>query len=119
MPLPDDPLPDDDARADLPADETDPAGLPVGADLDISAAGEHRYDVTIGHPSGASTRHAIDVPESLLSELGASAAQEPLLVRASLVYLLQHDPSSLPERFDLAEIGAAIPGYREEVVSRL
>jgi hypothetical protein len=36
-----------------------------------------------------------------------------------LVYLLQHDPSSLPERFDLAEIGAAIPGYREEIVSRL
>jgi hypothetical protein len=119
MPLPDDPFPDDDARADLPSDETDPAGLPVGADLDISAAGEHRYDVTISHPSGASTRHVVDVPESLLSELGASAAQEPLLVRASLVYLLQHDPSSLPERFDLAEIGAAIPGYREEIVSRL
>ena len=119
MPVPDDRLPDDDARADPPADETDPAGLPEGADLDISAAGEHRYDVTIGHPSGASTRHVVDVPESLLSELGASAAQEPLLVRASLVYLLQHDPSSLPERFDLAEIGAAIPGYREEIVSRL
>jgi hypothetical protein len=119
MPLPDGPLPDDHARADRPVDETDPAGLPVGADLDINAAGQHCYDVTISHPSGASTRHVVDVPESLLSELGASAAQEPLLVRASLVYLLQHDPSSLPERFDLAEIGAAIPEYREEIVSQL
>jgi hypothetical protein len=119
MPLPDDALPDDDARADLPTDEIDPAGLPEGADLDISAAGRHRYNVTISHPSGASTRHIVDVPQSLLSELGASTAQEPLLVRASLVYLLQHDPSSLPGRFDLAEIGAAIPGYREEIVSRL
>jgi hypothetical protein len=119
MPLPDGPLPDDDARADRPADETDPAGLPVGADLDINAAGQHCYDVTISHPSGASTRHVVDVPESLMSELGASAAQEPLLVRASLVYLLRHDPSSLPERFDLAEIGAAIPEYREEIVSQL
>jgi hypothetical protein len=119
MPLPDDPLPDDDARAAAPADETDSRGLPVGADLAIKAAGEHCYDVTIGHPSGASTRHVVDVPETLLSDLGASAAQEPLLVRASLVYLLQHDPSSLPEQFDLAEIGAAIPGYREDIVSRL
>jgi hypothetical protein len=113
------PIPDDDARADLPQDETDAAGLPEDSDLDISAAGVHCYDVTISHPSGASTRHRVDVPESLLSELGASAAQEPLLVRASLVYLLQHNPSSLPEQFDLAEIGAAIPGYREEIVSRL
>ena len=56
MPLPDGPLPDDDARADRPVDETDPAGLPVGADLDINAAGQHCYDVTISHPSGASTR---------------------------------------------------------------
>jgi hypothetical protein len=118
MPLPD-PLPDDDARADLPKDETGPVGLPEDAALDISAAGQHCYDVTITHPSGALTRHVVDVPESLLSELGAAAAQEPLLVRASLVYLLQHVPSSLPERFDLAEIGAAIPGYREEIVSRL
>jgi hypothetical protein len=119
MPLPDNPLPDDQARADLPTDETDPAGLPVNAGLDITAAGEHRYDVTIRHPSGASTRHRVDVPASLLSELGASAAQEPLLVRASLVYLLQHDPTSLPEQFDLAEIGAAIPDYRDEIVGRL
>jgi hypothetical protein len=119
MPLPDAPLPDDDARADLPTDETGSAGLPEDADLDITAAGQHRYDVTISHPSGASTRHLVDVPESLLSDIGASAAQEPLLVRASLVYLLQHDPSALPEQFDLAEIGAAIPGYRDEIVGRL
>jgi hypothetical protein len=109
MPFPDDALPDDTA----------PTALPEGAALDITAAGEHRYDVTITHPSGASTSHCVDVPDSLLAEIGASAAQEPMLVRASLVYLLQHDPSSVPERFDLAEIGAAIPGYREEIVGRL
>ena len=88
-------------------------------DLDITASGEHRYDVRITHPSGAGTRHCVSVPESLLEELGVSAPQEPLLVRASLVYLAERSPAAIPERFDLDEIGRALPAYREEIVLRL
>jgi len=87
--------------------------------LDISAADPHTYDVTISHPSGAKTQHCVTVPPALLAELSLSDAQEPVLVRASLAYLLEHDPAALPDRFDLDEIGRAIPGYRDEIVERL
>ena len=93
--------------------------LPEPVDLDITAADRHVYDVTITHPSGATTHHRVTVPEDLMADLGVSVAQEPLLVRASLVYLLEHDPAAVPEVFTLDEIGAALPAYREEIVTRL
>ena len=62
------------------------------ARLDITAADPHTYDVTITHPTGAETAHRVTVPEQLMADLGVSAAQEPLLVRASLAYLMEHDP---------------------------
>jgi hypothetical protein len=99
-----------DEDADRPADPRK---------VEITASGTHLYDVTITHPSGAGTRHCVSVPESLLDELGVTPAQEPLLVRASLVYLMEQHPVALPEEFDLDEIGRAIPAYREEIVSRL
>lgn len=88
-------------------------------DLDIRASDPHVYDVTITHPSGATTTHCVSVPERLMAELGLSAAQEPILVRVSLTYLLDHHPSALPDAFDLDEIGRAIPDYREQIVGRI
>ena len=46
-----------------------------------------------------------------MADLGLSAAQEPLLVRASLAYLIEHSPAAVPERFALDEVGRAIPEY--------
>lgn len=99
-----------------PAEDHD---LPAPVDLRISAADKHVYDVTITHRSGATTRHRVSVPEPLMADLGVSAAQEPLLVRATLVYLLEHDPAAVPERFTLDEVGDALPDYREDIVGRL
>ena len=99
-----------------PAEDHD---LPEPADLEITAADRHVYDVTITHRSGATTRHRVSVPEPLLADLGVSAAQEPLLVRATLVYLMEHDPAAVPERFTLDDVGEAIPEYREEIIGRL
>ena len=93
--------------------------LPAPADLDITAAGRHVYDVTITHVSGATTRHEVTVPEALMADLGVSDAQEPLLVRASLAYLMENDPAAVPERFALDDIGEALPDYRSEIVTRL
>lgn len=87
--------------------------------LDITAGGSHAYDVTITHPTGATTEHHVTVPERLMSDLRLSAAQEPLLVRASLAYLLDHHPAALPDSFDLEEVGRAIPDYHEEIVGFL
>jgi hypothetical protein len=61
----------------------------------------------------------VSVPADLLADLGVSAAQEPLLVRASLVYLMQHSPAAVPETFGLDEIGRAVPEYRDDIVDRL
>ena len=97
----------------------DSPDAPVPARLDITASDAHTYDVTITHPSGVETSHRVTVPEQLLADLGVSAAQEPLLVRASLTYLMEHAPSALPEQFDLGEIGRAVPDYAEDIVARL
>lgn len=91
----------------------------IPAELDISAADAHVYDVTITHPTGAETTHHVTVPEPLLAELGLSDAQEPLLVRASLAYLLEHSPAAIPDRFALDEIGRALPSYTTDITSRL
>lgn len=93
--------------------------VPDPADLEITASDRHVYDVTIRHRSGATTRHRVSVPEQLLADLGVSDAQEPLLVRASLVYLLAADPAAVPETFALDEVGAALPGYRDEILDRI
>lgn len=87
--------------------------------LSIAASGEHAYDVTLTHDSGVTTDHQVTVPEALMADLGVSAAQEPLLVRASLSYLMEHSPAAVPERFDLDEIGRAVPEYAEEILDRL
>jgi len=87
--------------------------------LDIKASDQHVYDVTITHPSGATTTHSVTVPESLLAELRLSAAQEPILLRQSLVYLLEHHPAAIPERFDLDEVGRAIPDFQVEILDRI
>jgi hypothetical protein len=100
-------------------DDQQPSEMPPEVELDITAAGAHAYDVTIRHPSGVETSHHVTVPQALMAELGASAAQEPLLVRASLAYLLEHSPSGVPETFTLDEIGRALPDYRDDIVARL
>lgn len=89
------------------------------ADLEITASGAHVYAVTMTHASGAATQHCVTVPESLMSSLGLSAAQEPLLVRAALVYLMERSPSAVPERFDLDEVGRAVPEFHDEILDRL
>jgi len=92
---------------------------PTAVQLDITAADTHVYDVAITHPSGARTAHCVTVPQHLLADLGLSDAQEPLLVRASLAYLLEHSPAAIPDRFALDEIARALPDYAKDVPGRL
>jgi hypothetical protein len=87
--------------------------------LDIKASGPHVYDVTITHPSAARTTHCVTVPASMLGELGLSAAQEPILLRQALAYLLEHHPAAIPDRFDLDEVGRAIPDFEADILDRI
>jgi hypothetical protein len=87
--------------------------------LDIKASGPHVYDVIITHPSRARTTHGVTVPTSMLEELGLSAAQEPILLRQALAYLLEHHPAAIPDRFDLDEVGRAIPDFEADILDRM
>jgi hypothetical protein len=85
-------------------------------DLDITAAGTHRYDVVITDRSGRETSHTVDVPTGLLQRLGLSDAQEPLLVRASMKYLLEREPpSSILREFSLDVIARYFPDYPTDI----
>ena len=87
--------------------------------LDIRASAPHVYDVAITHPSRARTTHSVTVRRSMLDELGLSAAQEPILVRQALAYLLEHHPAAIPDRFDLDEVGRAIPDFQTDILDRM
>jgi hypothetical protein len=89
-------------------------------DLEITAAGEHVYDVTITDGKDTTTRHRVTVPVRFLTDLGIAASQEPLLVRASMVYLLEREPaSSVLGAFTLDDITRYFPGYPDEIPARL
>jgi len=85
-------------------------------DLDITAADTNTYEVAITTDDGQRSEHRVRVPPSMLADLGLAEAQEPVLVRASLVYLLEREPASaiLPE-FGLDEIARYFPAYPDEI----
>ena len=90
------------------------------ADLGSTAAGEHVYDVTITDDDGRTSQHRVTVPVRFLTDLGLAPSQEPLLVRASMVYLLEREPpSSVLDAFTLDDITRYFPRYPDEIPARL
>jgi hypothetical protein len=89
-------------------------------DFDITASDEHVYDVTITDDDGAQTSHRVTVPESFLVAHGLAASQEPILVRASIRYLLDREsPSSILAAFTLDDITRYFPAYSDEIATLL
>jgi hypothetical protein len=89
-------------------------------DFEINAADEHVYDVTITDDDGAQTSHRVTVPESFLTDQGLAASQEPILVRASIRYLLDREPpSSILSAFTLDDITRYFPAYPDEIATLL
>ncbi len=85
-------------------------------DIDIAAADANTYDVTITADDGQQTSHRVCVPPAILTDLGLSEAQEPVLVRASMAYLLEREPaSSILPQFGLDEIARFFPNYPTEI----
>ena len=85
-------------------------------DIDIAAADANTYDVTITADDGQQTSHRVWVPPAILTDLGLSEAQEPVLVRASMAYLLEREPpSSILPQFGLDEIARFFPNYPTEI----
>jgi len=89
-------------------------------DLDIVAADAGEYDVTITDDNGGQTAHHVRVPPAMLTDLELSDAQEPVLVRASLRYLLEREPpSAILDEFALDEIARYFPDYPSEIRGQL
>jgi hypothetical protein len=89
-------------------------------ELDITAAGERVYDVTITDDDASQTRHRVTVPEGFLTDHGVAASQEPALVRASMRYLLEREPpSSIMAAFSLDDITRYFPDYPDEIATLL
>jgi hypothetical protein len=87
-------------------------------DIDIAAADANTYDVTITDDDGEQTSHRVWVPPAILTDLGLSEAQEPVLVRASMRYLLEREPAaSILPQFGLDEIARFFPNYPTEIGS--
>jgi hypothetical protein len=89
-------------------------------DLGISASDAHEYAVTVTADDGTQTSHTVRVPPAMLTDLGLSDAQEPTLVRASLLYLLEREPaSSILADFSLDDIGRYFPDYPADIRARV
>ena len=87
-------------------------------DIDIAAAAANTYDVTITDDDGEQTSHRVWVPPAILTDLGLSETQEPVLVRASMTYLLEREPAaSILPQFGLDEIARFFPNYPTEIGS--
>jgi hypothetical protein len=85
-------------------------------EIDIKAADEHAYDVTVTADDGSRTDHSVHVSPAWLAALGLSAAQEPVLVRASMIFLLEREPpSAILPSFGLDEIVRYFPDYQEQI----
>jgi len=66
------------------------------------------------------TNHRVTVPEGMVEELDLAEVDRERLVRESIAFLLEREPSTsiLPE-FSLEEIGGFFPEYFQELPARL
>jgi hypothetical protein len=89
-------------------------------DLAITASDKHVYDVTIIDDDSTETRHCVTVPVRFLTDHGLAASQEPVLVRASMQYLLEREPpSSVLSAFSLDDITRYFPDYPAAITALL
>ncbi len=67
-----------------------------------------------------STNHRVTVPEGMVEELDLADVDRERLVRESIAFLLEREPSTaiLPD-FSLDEIGRFFPEYFQELPARL
>lgn len=88
---------------------------PTATSIDITADGEHAYRVTLDGRD-----HRVTVPEKFGRSLGLTAAEEPLLVRRTIEYLLEReDPAAILPEFGLDEVGRYFPDYPVDIAARL
>lgn len=84
------------------------------SELDVRAAGEHAYEAEVVSADGATTTSQVAVETDVLVELGATDADEPLVVRRALELVLEVG-GALPERTSLGALGRDYPALLPEL----
>jgi hypothetical protein len=81
---------------------------------------EGAFGVEVRGEGATSTHHRVLVPDGMLEELDLAEVDRERLVRESIAFLLEREPSTaiLPE-FSLEEIGRFFPEYFQELPARL
>ncbi|MGI4895612.1 MAG: hypothetical protein ACRYF3_10925 [Janthinobacterium lividum] len=86
-------------------------------DVDVKAAGEHRYSASLTTAGGSRSEHVVTTDPQLLERLQATRAEEPILVRRLLeVFVAAADqaerdgnPTAVPTLIDLGELDRERP----------
>ena len=96
------------------------AGEALISEIDITALEDGAFGVEVRGEGATSTHHKVTVPEGMLEELDLGDVDHELIVRESIGFLLEREPSTsiLPE-FSLEEIGGFFPEYFQELPARL
>jgi hypothetical protein len=90
------------------------------SEIIIKPLEEGAFGVEVRGEGATSTHHRVTVPEGMLEELDLAEVDRERLVRESISFLLEREPSTsiLPE-FSLEEIGGFFPEYFQEIPDRL
>ena len=66
------------------------------------------------------TSHRVQVPSSMLDDLGLTEADAPAVVRETIGFLLEREPAtSIMGEFSLDDVSTFFPDYRDELAARL
>jgi hypothetical protein len=88
------------------------------AEITVTADGPRTFVVEVRDER--TTRHLVEVPPSLLEDLGLTEDARELLVRESFEFLLEREPqTSIMSEFSLDVIEQYFPEYREDLGLRL
>ena len=90
------------------------------SDIEITPLEEGAFGVEVSGDGATSTNHKVTVPDGMVEELGLGDLDPEVIVRESIEFLLEREPSTsiLPE-FSLEEIGGFFPEYFQELPARL
>lgn len=90
------------------------------SEIIVTPLGEDAFGVEVRGDGATSTNHRVTVPEGMVEELDLAEVDPERLVRESIAFLLEREPSTsiLPE-FSLEEIGGFFPEYFQELPTRL
>ncbi len=90
------------------------------SDISITPMEPGHYGVEVNEAQGVRTTHRVSVPEAMVDDLNLGDVDPEALVRESIEFLLEREPStSIKGEFALDEIAGYFPEYYDELRRRV